>query len=170
MKVKSFLRFYVCVACERRVESFEPLGRHEQERRRVGTAARGERDLPAQTVYLRMLEFVERSGLGRRQQPRRGVESARLEFGLRCGQRTLGPADRVERQRRRPFQERRCGRHATACPRPAGRALQLRGDFLVGTGRCLRAITGAAIGIELWISHVRQRTSPFRPSWSEADW
>ena len=56
-----------------------------------------------------------------------------------------------------PLQERgRCG-DAAAALRPAGGALELGRDVLVGPGRRLRAMPGTAIGIDVGVGGLRQR-------------
>ena len=76
-------------------------------------------------------------------------------------------------------QERGGGRQAAAGLRPAGRALQLGGDVLVGPDGGVRAVPGAAIGIDVGIGRLGQRavhaagaraaTPPGRPPSVPAD-
>ena len=81
--------------------------------------------------------------------PQGRVERAGLVLGLRRGQRPLRPARGVGRQRGRALQER--GRRGQPAARlsAARRALELGRDVLIGPRRRLRAVPGAAIGIDL---------------------
>ena len=69
-------RLEVGLAGHRGVQGLEPLGRREQQRRRVAPASAGERDLRAQPLEPRALEVIERSELGGRQEVGRGGGSA----------------------------------------------------------------------------------------------
>jgi hypothetical protein len=92
------------------VEWLQPPGRLEQQRGSVAARAGGERDLAAQPVRPGALQLVQRSGLRGGQEFQRLAKRARLQAGLRRGQRPPGAARRVGRQQRRAFAEgRRCG-------------------------------------------------------------
>jgi hypothetical protein len=84
-------------------------------------------------------------------------EGAGPEFGLRRSQRPLGAARGVGGQPRRVLQEGRRRRQPAARLRPAGRALELGADLLVGFRRGLGAMPGAAIRIDRRIARVGQR-------------
>ena len=108
-------------------------------------------------LHLGGLQRVERPGLDRDQQPQRRVERAGVALGLGRREQALRPAGGVGGQRRRALQERGRRGQAAARLRAAGRALELRGDVLVGPGRGLRPVPGAAVGIELRIGDLGQR-------------
>ena len=91
--------------------------------------------MAAQQVDPGALELVERPGLRRGQEPERRVERAGLEARLRRRQRALRTPRRVDGQRDGALEERGRGGDAAASLRPAGRALELGGDLLVGPGR-----------------------------------
>ena len=105
----------------------------------------------------RALEAVERAGLRRGQEPLRRLELAGLEARLRRGQRAPRLERRVGGQRRRPLEERRCGREAAAALRSSCGALEVGGHGFVGSGGGECAVPGAAVGGELGIAHLRQR-------------
>ena len=114
-------------------------------------------DVGAQKVDPGAPKFVQWPCFGDGQEPKRRGGCACEVLGLRRGQRPLRPQAGVERQRDGSLEERGRCRQATAQLCPAGRALELGGDFLVGAHRSLRAVPGAAIGIELRVGHLRQR-------------
>ena len=140
------------------VERFEAFGGLEQQRWSVAAPAGGERDLPAQQVGPGSLELVKRSRLRRGQQPQRRIERAGLGRYPRRGQRALRPPGRFERQRGRPFQERGRRRQPAARLRPAGRALQLGSDVLIGPRRRLREVPRPPIGIGARIGRLGEGT------------
>ena len=149
-------RVEVGLACERGVERLEPLGGLEQQRGRVAAASHREGDLRAEEVHAGAVEFVERSGLRRGQQSEGRVGRAGVVRGLRRGQRALRAARRLGRQFGRALQEGGGRRQAPARLRPVGRALQLARDVFVAARRRVRAVPGAAIGIDVRIGRLRQ--------------
>jgi hypothetical protein len=78
-------------------------------------------------------------------------------FGLRRGQRTLGPAPRIEGRSGRRLQERGSCSQAAARSRPPRRPLQIRGDVLVRPRCRLGGVPRAAIRIGLGIGGLGQR-------------
>ena len=136
----------------------------EQQRRRVAAAPAGERDLGAQPVQPRALQLVERAQLRDGEQLQRGVGRAGVELGLRRGQRPRAPRRRVGRQLGRPLQERGRRRDAAAGLGPAGRALELGGDRLVGSRRRVGAMPRPAVGVELRVGRLGQRAVHLRRS------
>ena len=70
----------------------------------------------------------------------------------------LRPAAGFGGQHRRALQERGRRGQAAAGLGPAGRTLQLGGDVLVGPGRGLGPVPGPAVGIDLQIGDLGQRT------------
>ena len=91
-------RLEVCLAREPRIQRLEPLGRIEQQGRSVAAPRHREGDLRVQQLGAGLLELVQRSRLGDRQQPQRRVVRAGLVLAL-CGEeRTLCPAPRIGRQ------------------------------------------------------------------------
>ena len=93
------------------------------------------------------LELVERTCLGSRQQRRARRRTRRPEARLRRRQRRsarrAGSAVSVDGA----LQERRRGGEPAASLRPAGRALELGGDILVGSRRRAGAVPGAPIRV-----------------------
>ncbi len=151
-------RFQIGLTREPRIERLEPLGGLEQQRRSVATAAQRERDLTTQQVDLGALELVQRSGLCDRDKSERRVERAGLVLGLGRGERSPRPARRLGRQHGGTLQERGRCRQPSARLSAARRALELGRDVLVEARRRLGEMPGAAIGIDLGIGRVRQRT------------
>ena len=147
----------VGLARERRIQRLEPLGRLEQQRGSVAAPRHREGDLRVQQLGAGLLELVQGSCLGDRQQPQRRVVRAGLVLAL-CGEeRTLCPAPRIGRQLDGALVKCRPRRQAAARPRSAGRALQLGGDVLVEPGRRVREVPGAAIGVDVGIGGFGQR-------------
>ena len=110
-----------------------------------------------QQLGARLLELVQGSCLGDRQQPQRHVVGGGLVLAL-CGEeRTLCPAPRIGRQFDGTLVKCRARRQAASRPRSAGRALELGGDVLVEPGRRVRAVPGAAIGVDVGIGGFGQR-------------
>jgi hypothetical protein len=99
---------------------------------------------------------VERGGLRRGQQPQHRVERPGLEADFGRGQRPLPTPRRVHGQRHRPLQER--GRRGQPAARlgPAGRALELGGDLLVGPEGGLSPVPGPAVGIRFLVGGLGQ--------------
>ena len=110
-----------------------------------------------QPIRTRALELVQRTRLGGLQQLERGVGRARAMLRLRRRERTLGPALRVDVQRRGALEERRRRCVAAARLRTPRGALELGGDLGVRPGGRLRAMPGAAIGVDPRIGRLRQR-------------
>ena len=150
-------RLEVGLARERRIQRLEPPGRLEQQRRSVAAARHRERDLRVQQLGTGSLELVQRPRLRHRQQPQRRVGRAGLVLALGGEERTLRPAPRIGRQLDGALVKCRARRQAAARPRSPGRALQLGGDVLVEPGRRLRAVPGAAIGIDVGIGGLGER-------------
>ena len=105
--------------------------------------------MAAQQVHPGAGELVERPGLGHGEQVQGLAERAGLHAGLRGGQRTFGPPDRVGGQRHRLLAERRGRGQPAAGLRPPGRALQLRGHLLVRPGHGLGPVPRAPVRIGL---------------------
>ena len=140
----------------------------QQQRRRVAAAASRERDLGAQHVR------PGRAGARPAARARAVASSASASSGRRPG---AWPARRRARARRAapgrasarpPLQERRRGRQAAAGLRAIGRALELGGDRLVGPGCGLRAVPGAAVGIDLGVGRLGERPCTRRRSSGDA--
>ena len=144
----------VGLARELQVERLEPPRGLQQQRGSIAAEARGEGDVAAQQVDPGALELVERSGLRRGQEPERRVERAGLEARLRRGQRALRAPRRVGGQRDGALQERGRGGESAASLRPAGRALELGGDLLVGSRRRSGAVPGAPVRVRLGVGGV----------------
>ena len=147
----------VCLAREPGIQRFEPLGRIEQQGGSIATPRHREGDLRVQQLGARLLELVQRSCLGHRQQPQRRVACPGPMLAHRGEKRTLCPAPRVGRQFDGARVKCRPGRQAASRPRSAGRALQLGGDVLVEADRRVRAMPGAAIGVDVGVGGFGQR-------------
>jgi hypothetical protein len=154
-------RLEVGLASHRGVERLEAPGSSEQQRRSVAAARAGERDLRAQPLQPRALKLVERGELGDRQQLERRVRCRSVELRLRGSHRPLPPPRRIGGQLGRACQERRSRRRTPTGLRPIGRALQLARHRLVGSGRRLRPMPGATIGIGIRIARLGQRSMHF---------
>jgi hypothetical protein len=124
---------------------------------------RGERDLRAQQVAAGMLQFIERSGLCHGQQAERRVKCASLVTGLRCRQRSLCAARRVERQPGGPLQERSRRRGTTAALGPTCGLLKFGGYFLIRARRGLGTVPGPAIRIDSVVGGLGQRAMQLLP-------
>ena len=81
------------------------LGGPQQQRRGVAAPVLGVRDLSAQQVHSGAPELIQRSRLRGAQQIRYGVERARMDLGLRRGQRPLRAPRRIGCQHHGPLQE-----------------------------------------------------------------
>ena len=149
-------RVDVRLARDRDVQRFKSAGGGQQQRDRVGAAARDERQLSAQQVDPRPLELVERPGLGRGQQPASRVELAGQQVRLSGGQCAPATPRRVGRQRDGALQEGRRGGDSSASLRATRRALELGGDILIGSRCRQRTVPRAPIGVGLRIAHLRQ--------------
>ena len=142
-----------------RARAWDPAARAAWPHRAAGGSVAAPRhregDLRVQQLGARLLELVQGSCLGDRQQPQRRVVRAGLVLAL-CGEeRTLCPAPRIGRQFDGALVKCRPRRQAASRPRSAGRALQLGGDVLVEPGRRVRAVPGAAIGVDVGIGGLR---------------
>ena len=73
------------------------------------------------------------------------------------GEGAPGATRGIGRQRGRALEEGRGGGEATARLRSSCGTLELRGDVLVGHGRRLRPVPGAAIRVGLGIGRFRER-------------
>ena len=100
-------RFEVRLAREPGIESLEPFGRIEQQRRRVAPAPPGKHDLGAQPGQSRALQLVQRADLRGREELVRRVGGAGLELGLRGGERAGSRAAPDRESARSPARERR---------------------------------------------------------------
>ena len=125
----------VCLAREPWIQRLEPLGRLEQQGGSVAAPRHREGDLCAQQLGARLLELVQGSCLGDRQQPQRRVARAGLVLDIRGEERSLCPAPRIGGQLDGALVK--CGPRCEAASRAGspGRALQLGGDVLVEPGR-----------------------------------
>jgi hypothetical protein len=119
--------------------------------------ARGEHDLRAQQVTAGTMEFIQRPGLRHGQQAERCVKRASLVLGLRCSQRPLCAARRVECQPGGPFQERGRRRETTAAPCPPCALLKFGGNFLIQARRGLSPVPGSPLGIDRRVGGLGQR-------------
>ena len=119
--------------------------------------ADGERDLPTHQVHAGALQVAQRPGLRHRQQLQRRLGGTGEALELRGVQRATGAMGGIERELQRALQERRRGRVPAARPGAAGGALELCRHVLVGTGGRLRAVPGAAIGVELGVGRLAER-------------
>jgi hypothetical protein len=124
---------------------------------------RGERELGPQQVDPSALELVERCGLRCGQELLGVAERARLQAGLRRGQRAIGVPPAIPRQRDGAPEERRRGGEAAARLRPHGGAFELDGHPLVRPGRGRREMPGAAVGIAAGFRHLRQGAMDVAP-------
>ena len=151
------------------VQRFEALRRSEQERRSVAATSQGESELRAQPLQPGALELVERA-LGRRSpaasEPHRAHRPR--AWPARPSAHARPRSDGIRGQRRGSLEERGSGRKTAACLRAVGRALELRGDFLVRPGRGLGAVPRAAIGIDLGIGAAASARCTLRRSSGDA--
>ena len=124
---------------------------------------RGERDLRAQQVAAGTLQFIQRPGLCHGQQAECGVMGASPVLGLRCGQRPLCAARRVERQPGGPLKERRRRRETSAALCPACELLKFGSNFLIWARRGLGTVPGPPIRIDSRVGGLGQRAVQFLP-------
>jgi hypothetical protein len=148
----------VAFARELHVERLEPLRGLKQQGGGIAPTPRGERDPTAQQDHPRALRLVDRSGLGRGQEPESDVERAGLEAGLRGRQGAPRTQPGVRCQHDGAVQESRGGGETAAVLRASGRAFELDGDVLVEPDRRVREVPRAAIRIETGVGRVGQRT------------
>jgi hypothetical protein len=147
----------VGVACGLGVQRLEPPGRAEQQPTGVAGSSLVKCDLSAQAIQLCGPQRVRWPGLDRDQQSERRVERAGVEFGPGRREQALRPAAGSGRKHRRALQERGRRGQAPAGLRPAGRALELGGDVLVGSGCGLGPVPCPAVRIGLRVGDLRQR-------------
>jgi hypothetical protein len=150
-------RIQVHLAGQAGIERLKQPGRAQQQPGCVAAAVLVRRDLAAQALHLRGLVRVQRSGLGRDQQPQRRIRLPGLAFGPGRGQQPLRPAAGLGGQQRRPLQERGRRGQPPAVLRPACRPLQLRRDLLIRPRRGLRPVPGPPIRISRRIGNLCQR-------------
>ena len=146
----------VRLACQVGVKRLEAAGRVEEQPSRVAASLLLQRNLPAQVLHLGCPQSVKRASLDRDQQPECLVESAGIAFRFGACEQALRTVSGFRRQDRRSLEERGRRGEAPARMRSAGRALELLGDVLVGPRGGLGPVPGAAIGIDLRISDIRQ--------------
>ena len=156
-------RLQVGLAGQPDVQRLELLGRAEHERGRVTAMTRGERDLRAQQVAAGTLQFIQRPGLCHGQQAERGVKCASPVLGLRCGQRPLRAARRVERQPGGPLQERGRRRETTAALGPACGLLKFGRNVLIRARRGLGPVPGPPVRIDSRVGGLGQRAVQLLP-------
>ena len=149
-------RLQVRVAGQAGVERLQAPGRAEQQPSSVAGASLHQRDQSAQVLHLGSRQRVERPSLDRDQQSQCRVKRAGGALGPGGREQAPGTASGSGRQHRRALQERGRRGQASARLRAAGRALELGGDVLVGPGRGLGPVPGAAVGIDLRIGDLRQ--------------
>ena len=124
---------------------------------------RDERDLGAQQVDTCELEVAEDARLSRGEQVESVVESACLKLRLRRGESALRAPGRFRRQRGRALEEGPGGSEPAPRLRSGCRTLQLRGNLLIGHGRRLRPVPGAAIRVDVWIGCLGERAVDLAP-------
>ena len=156
-------RLQVGLAGQPDVQRLELPGRAEQERGRVPAMTGGERDLRAQQVAAGTLQFIQRPGLCHGQQAERGVRCASPVPGLRCGQRPLRAARRVERQPGGLLQERGRRRETTAALCPACALLKFGSNFLIWARRGLGPVPGPPVRIGGRVGGLGQRAVQLLP-------
>ncbi len=139
------------------VERLEPLGRLEQQRRRVAAQPRREHDLPAQQVHPGALQLIQRPGLRRGQQLQGRPERPGLHVGPRRGERPLGPAGRINAQQHRTLQKRRGRGQPAAGLGPVRGPLQLGRHLLIRPGCGLGPVPGPPIWLGLGVGDLSQR-------------
>ena len=132
-------------------------GRAEQQPSGVGGAAlRQMRSVRAGDPPRRSAR-VRRAGLDRDQQPSAASSAPASRLVRAAASRRCARQTGFGRQHRRALEERGRRGQTPAGLRPAGRALEFPGDVLVGPGRGLRPVPGAAVGIGLRVGGLRQR-------------
>jgi hypothetical protein len=104
-----------------------------------------------------VIELIERPGLGKAEEPQRGIRRAGALLALCRGEGTACTARGLGRQLSRALQKGRSRGQATAALRAAGRALELGGDVFVGCRGRVRAMPGAPVGIDFGVRRVGQR-------------
>ena len=110
-----------------------------------------------QQLGARLLELIQGSCVGYREQSQRRVVSASLMLAVRRMEPALCPAPRIGRQFDGALAKRRSSTQPASRPRSAGQALQLGGEVLVEPGRRMRKMPGAAIGVDVGIGRLGQR-------------
>ena len=149
-------RLQVRLARQPGVERLQPPGRAEQQPGRVARAVLVKGDLPAQVLHPRGPQGVGRTGLNLNQQPQRRIQRAGVTFGPGGRKEALRAAGAFGCQYRGALQKRGRGGQAPARLRPAGRPLKLPSDVLVGPGRGVGPVPGAAVRINLRVGDLRQ--------------
>jgi hypothetical protein len=106
-------RLEICLTRRSRVESFEPLGRTDEQVRTIATAIEDERDLRAQALHSGALRLVQRGELRGREQILRGLATTCGKCGPRSSERAFSSSCGVRGQLDSLLQE--CSRgHDTA--------------------------------------------------------
>jgi len=107
-------RVQQAVAGPGRVRSRQPPRGAQDEHRAVAVVVPDESDLASQPVEVCLLELVQCRVVDGRDQVGGPTGGAGVEVGLSGRERAFEPRGRVQRQRRRAFEERRGGRHSPA--------------------------------------------------------
>jgi hypothetical protein len=145
----------VRVARKTRVERFQLLGRVQEQRQRGWAVAQIHLDLAVQELQPGAIQRVQRPGGGPREQAQGFLGGAGQLLAGGGFQRAAGPAGGVGREHRRSLEKRSGGRESAPCADALGGLLQLTGDVLIGLRDRVRAMPGAAIGVELGIGGCR---------------
>ena len=143
------------------VEWLEAARRAQKQAAGVAAAPLRQRDLGLQEVDPGVAELPEHLGLDACQQPQRSLQIPRIALGAGRGEQPLRPVRGLRRQRGGALQEGGDRRQPTARLRPSSGTLELARHLLVGDGRRLCPVPGAAIRVELRIGRVRQRAVSF---------
>ena len=144
------------------VDRLEAPGGAEQQTGSIDVSALVRGNLTAQSLYLRICQRIQRSGLDHDQQAQRLIQRPRITLGSCRGDQPLRPASRFGRQQRRVLQERRRGQAAAGLG-PARRPLQLRGDVLIRSRRRLSPVPGSLVRVDSGIGGLRQCGVDFLP-------
>ena len=99
-----------------RVQVLQPLGRLEQQRRRVAPSSQRERDLRPHPLHQRVAELTQRPDLGRGQESLRGLDIPRRVLRPGRLERARRPLGRVRSEHDGSLPERRGGRHPAPAP------------------------------------------------------
>ena len=147
-KARGEQRLQVCRPAEASIHTGQALGRPQQLERGSAVPVRGERGLSPDELRPGSLRFGEMPGLGHGQQVKRWARRAGHYLGLGGGHRSPGQPGLVAGQLCGPLKERGRHRQFPARARAGGRALELAGDVLVGTGGTLAQVPGAPGRVE----------------------